>query len=75
MQLPDTPGLMFLAAACCALAALLCLLAAAITATLEHRKAPAMQPDTLAPIAIDERSPDWCHRHNCPLSQCDPRGH
>lgn len=26
-------------------------------------------------LAIDERSPDWCHRHNCPLSQCDPRGH
>ncbi|MBZ6258149.1 hypothetical protein KVH22_21775 [Streptomyces olivaceus] len=26
-----------------------------------------------APLAVDERSPDWCHRHGCPLSQCDPR--
>jgi hypothetical protein len=23
-----------------------------------------------APIANDERSPDWCHRHGCHRSQC-----
>ncbi|MGC0427634.1 hypothetical protein RKD32_003989 [Streptomyces sp. SAI-195] len=34
-----------------------------------------MKPEQLAHTAIDERSPDWCHRHGCPLSQCDPRGH
>jgi hypothetical protein len=31
-----------------------------------HRK-DAMIP---APIANDERSPDWCHRHGCHRSQC-----
>ncbi len=34
-----------------------------------------MQAAHLATTTVDERSPDWCHRHNCPLSQCDPRGH
>jgi hypothetical protein len=23
-----------------------------------------------APLANDERSPDWCHRHGCHRSQC-----
>ncbi|GHC44344.1 MULTISPECIES: hypothetical protein [Streptomyces rochei group] len=36
---------------------------------------PRMHADHLAATAIDERSPEWCHRHGCPLSQCDPRGH
>ncbi|MFF8095706.1 hypothetical protein [Streptomyces sp. NPDC016675] len=40
--------------------------------TRRHRT---MQPEHLAATAIDERSPDWCHRHGCPLSQCDPREH
>ncbi|MEU9141692.1 hypothetical protein AB0D33_38130 [Streptomyces sp. NPDC048404] len=31
------------------------------------RKATPMIP---APIANDERSPDWCHRHGCHRSQC-----
>ncbi|MFE1070977.1 hypothetical protein ACFW5W_07075 [Streptomyces sp. NPDC058783] len=35
--------------------------------------APRMHTDHLAHTAIDERSPEWCHRHNCPLSQCSPR--
>ncbi|MEU8805033.1 hypothetical protein [Streptomyces anthocyanicus] len=34
-----------------------------------------MKPGHLAHTAIDERSPNWCHRHNCPLSQCSPRPH
>ncbi|MFH8530485.1 hypothetical protein ACH4GE_18945 [Streptomyces tendae] len=38
-----------------------------------NRSHRTMQPARLATTAIDERSPDWCHRHNCPLSQCDPR--
>ncbi|MCZ9350743.1 hypothetical protein NGM36_13195 [Streptomyces mutabilis] len=40
-----------------------------------NRRHRTMRPDHLAQAAIDERSPDWCHRHGCPLSQCDPRGH
>ncbi|MFI5993145.1 hypothetical protein ACIBAC_15085 [Streptomyces sp. NPDC051362] len=28
---------------------------------------PRMNP---APLAIDERSPDWCHRHGCPRGAC-----
>ncbi|MFK0069733.1 hypothetical protein [Streptomyces sp. NPDC091046] len=40
--------------------------------TRSHRP---MQPTRLAATAIDERSPDWCHRHNCPLSECSPRPH
>lgn len=35
---------------------------------LARRKDPApMDPSTLA---NDERSPDWCHRHNCHRSAC-----
>ncbi|MFD8611054.1 hypothetical protein [Streptomyces sp. NPDC059631] len=69
-ELPDTPGHAFLAAACCALAALTCLLAAAITATLEHRKAPT----TVSPVDPNDprTSPDWCWTHQCPGSQCPP---
>lgn len=28
------------------------------------------------PVPLDDprRSPDWCHAHNCPLSQCT-QGH
>ncbi|MYR46620.1 hypothetical protein [Streptomyces sp. SID5910] len=40
-----------------------------------RKERSAVKPDHIAATAIDERSPDWCHTHGCPLSQCNPRGH
>jgi hypothetical protein len=36
---------------------------------LAHRRKdrPTVQP---GPLANDERSPDWCHRHGCHRSAC-----
>lgn len=51
--------------------ALLCALLA--TLALPPRKDPHMFRrllDRLTRTASDERSPDWCHRHNCHRSAC-----
>lgn len=53
--------------------ALLCALLA--TLALPPRKAAMPTPlrrllDRLTRPANDERSPDWCHRHNCHRSAC-----
>ncbi|GAA5056352.1 hypothetical protein [Streptomyces similanensis] len=40
MTLPDTPGQLIIAAGCCAIASLLCLLGAVLAAALERRTTP-----------------------------------
>jgi hypothetical protein len=68
--LPAEPGIYAIAALCCVLAGLLCLLAAAVTALAEHRRAPAVAPDQLAVTEDEQRSPEWCWTHGCHSSQC-----
>lgn len=74
--LPEAPGAYAIAAACCAITGLLCLLAATITAICDHRKERRAMRTLTAPTATDDdprRSPDWCWTHGCPISQCSPR--
>ncbi|MEU8950917.1 hypothetical protein [Streptomyces sp. NPDC048489] len=54
-------------AAALAFAALVLAVVAAVLAPPLTRKPKPVKTTT---VATDERSPDWCHRHGCPSSQC-----